>query len=147
MVRGSVSPILQVKMGKQGWQQIVENAAPCQVAVSMLATEDVSPGHDSHLLRMDVLSPAREGGLPEAGRVTAWELGAHSPVLAEAQHQLSHSPAQVGMGNVFSAQGSLKRLGNPAGLTWETAGKGAGGPLTQHYQHPATLAGMAAEAP
>lgn len=68
--------------------------------VSMLETEDVSPGHSSHLLMMDVLSSAREGELPEAGRVTAWELGAHSPPLAEAQHQLSHSPAQVRMANV-----------------------------------------------
>lgn len=57
------------------------------------------------------------------------------------------SPAQVGMGTVSSTQGSLKRLGDPAELTWETAGKVAGGPLTQHYQHPAPLAGMAAEAP
>lgn len=69
-----LSPILQVKMGKR---QIVEDASPCQAAVSMLATQDVSPGHSSHLLGMDVLSPAREGGLPVAGRVTAWELGAH----------------------------------------------------------------------
>lgn len=66
-----MSPILQVKMGKQRWQQIVEDASPCQAAVSMLATEDVSSGHNSHVLRMDVLSPAREGGLPEDGRVTA----------------------------------------------------------------------------
>lgn len=98
--------------------------------VSVLATEDVSPGQDSHLLTMDVLSPAREGGLPEAGRVTAWELGAHSPPLAEAQHQLSHSPAQVGMANTASTQGSPKGLGDPAGLTWGTAGKVAGEPLT-----------------
>lgn len=115
--------------------------------VSVLATEDVSPGQDSHLLTMDVLSPAREGGLPEAGRVTAWELGAHSPPLAEAQHQLSHSPAQVGMANMASMQGNPKGLGDPAGLTWGTAGEVAGEPLTQHHQHPATLAGMAAEAP
>lgn len=115
--------------------------------VSVLATEDVSPGQNSHLLTMDVLSPAREGGLPEAGRVTAWELGAHSPPLAEAQHQLCHSPAQVRMANTASTQGSPKGLGDPAGLTWGTAGKVAGEPLTQHHQHPATLAGMAAEAP
>lgn len=85
----------------------------------MLATEDVSPGHCSHLLRMDVLSPAREGGLPEPGRVTAWELGAHSPPLAETQHQLFHSPAQVETGSVSSTQGSLKGLEEPEGLTWE----------------------------
>lgn len=80
----------------------------------MLATEDVSPRHCSHLLKMDVLSPAREGGLPEPGRVTAWELGAHSPPLA--QHQLFHSPAQVETGSVSSTQGSLKE---PEGFTWE----------------------------
>lgn len=121
-----LSPVLQIKMGEQEWQQIVEDASACQAAVSMLATQDVSPRHNSHLLRMNVLSPAREGGLPEAGRVTAWQLGAHNPPLAEAEHQLPHSPVHVGMGNVFSTQGSLKGLG----LTWETAGKVAGGSLT-----------------
>lgn len=125
----------------------MEDASPCQAALSMLATEDGSPGHNSHLLRMDALSPAREGGLPEAGRVTAWEPGAHSLPEAEAQHQLSHKSCSGWNGTVSSTQGSLKRLGDPAELTWETAGKVAGGPLTQHYQHPAPLAGMAAEAP
>lgn len=92
---------------------------------------------------MDALSPAREGGVPEAGRVTGCELGPHSPPLAEAQHQLSHSPAQVRA----STQGSPKGLGGPAGLTWGTTGNVAGEPLTQHHQHPATQAGMAAKAP
>lgn len=131
-----LSPILLVKMGKQGWQRIVGDASPCQAAQCLCLQQ-----------RMEVLSPAREGGLPEAGTVTAWELGAHSPPVAETQHQLSHSPAQVGMGSVSATQGSPKGLGDPAGLTWETAGKVAREPLTQHHQHPATLAGMAAEAP
>lgn len=135
-----LSPLLQVKMGKQRWQQTGGDASPCQAAVSVLAAEGVSPGHKSHFLRMDVLSPPREGGLPEAARVTAWELGAHSPPLAEAQHQLSHSPVQVGMGNVSSTQGSPRGLGYPAGLTWRSGRSSETAP-------PATLAGMAAEAP
>lgn len=59
---------------------------------------------NSHRPRMDVLSPAREGGLPEAGRVTAhhWQrLSISCP-----------SAAQVGAGNLSLTQGSLKGLGD-----------------------------------
>lgn len=94
---------------------------PATCTVSVLATEHVGPGHNSHLLVMDALSPAREGGVPEAGRVTGWELGPHGPPLAEAQHQLSHSPAQVGMDNVTSTQVS------PRG--WEAQQDSPGGQL------------------
>lgn len=51
-----------------------------------------------------MLSPAREGGLPEAGRVTAhhWQrLSISCP-----------SAAQVGAGNLSLTQGSLKGLGD-----------------------------------
>ena len=75
---------------------------------------------------MDALSPARGDGLPEPGRVTAWELGARSLPLLQAQRKLCHSPAQVGTGNVASTQHIPEWVRDPAGLTWVTAGHVAG---------------------
>lgn len=84
------------------------------------------------------------------GKVGCLRLAGSQPgslgLTAHHWQRLSISCATVLL-NTASTQGSPKGLGDPAGLTWGTVGKVAGEPLTQHHQHPATLAGMAAEAP
>lgn len=56
---------------------------------------------------MDMLSFARGEGLTEAGRVTALELGNHSPLLPQAWWEQCHCPAYMGIGNMTSTQGIL----------------------------------------
>lgn len=87
----------------------------------------------------DALSPAREGVL-EAGSITDGELGARTLLLPRAQREQCHSPAQVKTGSMTLIQGVPEWVGDPAGFTCGTA------PSThQHHQHPAALAGRAAD--